>query len=58
MTELKKAYFLTMYTWQSYKQERGCLVHFIRLLAVRWPGAQSAWDNHAVACNFTKYSQI
>jgi len=23
-------------------QERGCLVHFLRLLAVWWPGAQSA----------------
>ena len=32
--------------WQSYKQERGCLVHFLRLLAVWWPGAQSARDNH------------
>jgi len=28
--------------WQSYKQERGGLVHFLRLLAVHWPGAQSA----------------
>jgi len=28
--------------WQSYKQERDCLVHFLRLLAVCWPGAQSA----------------
>jgi len=44
--------------WQSYKQERDCLVHFIRLLAVCWPGVQSAWDNHAVACNFVKYSLI
>jgi len=26
--------------WQSYKQERDCLVHFLRLLAVCWPGAQ------------------
>ena len=31
--------------WQSYKQERGCLGHFLRLLAVCWPGAQSARDN-------------
>ena len=23
-----------------------CVVHFLRLLAVWWPGAQSAWDNH------------
>jgi len=25
-------------------EERGCLVHFLRLLAVWWPGAQSARD--------------
>ena len=25
---------------------------------VFWPGAQSAWDNHALACNFAKYSPI
>jgi len=31
-----------MNIWQSYKQERGCLVHFLSLLAVWWPGAQSA----------------
>jgi len=31
--------------WQSYEQERGCLVHFFGLVAVCWPGAQSAWDN-------------
>ena len=28
--------------WQSYKQKRDCLVHFLRLLAVCWPGVQSA----------------
>jgi len=27
-------------------------MHFLRLLEVWWPGAQSAWDNHAFACNF------
>jgi len=26
---------------QSYKQNCGCLVHFLRLLAVHWPGSQS-----------------
>ena len=26
-------------SWQSYTQERDCLVHFIRVLAVCWPGA-------------------
>ena len=28
--------------WQSYKQERDCLMHSLRLSAVCWPGAQSA----------------
>jgi len=31
--------------WQRYMQERDCLVHFLRLLAVCWPGAQSTRDN-------------
>jgi len=44
--------------WQSYKQERDCPVHFLRLLAVCWPGVQSAWDIRALACNFAKYSSI
>ena len=44
--------------WQSYKQEHDCLVHFLRLLAVCWPGAQSARDNHVLACNLAKYSSI
>jgi len=26
--------------------------------AVFWPGVQSARDNHALACNFAKYSPI
>ena len=26
------------------EQERGCLVHFLQLLAVWWPGAQSTGD--------------
>ena len=50
--------FKSVNIWHSYKQERDCLVHFLRLLAVCWPGAQSAWDNHALACNFAKYSPI
>ena len=32
-----------MNIWQSYKQKRDCLVHFLRLLAVCWPGAQRTW---------------
>ena len=41
-----------MNIWQSCKQERDCLVHFLRLLAVCWPSAQSARDSHVLACNF------
>jgi len=44
--------------WQNYKQYRGCLMHFLRLLAVCWLGEQSARDNHALACNFAKYLPI
>ena len=44
-----------MNIWQSDKQERGCLVHFLRLSAVCWLGMQSVWDNHALAGNFAKY---
>jgi len=36
-------------SWRSYKQEGGCLVHFLGLLAVWWPGAQSARANHFIA---------
>ena len=44
--------------WQSYKQKCDCAAHFLRLLAVCWPGVQSAWDNHALVCNFAKYLLI
>jgi len=35
-----------------------CVVHFLRLLAMWWPGTQSARDNHLADCNFAKYSLI
>jgi len=41
--------------WQSYKQECDSLLHFLCLLAVCWPGMQSARDNHVLACDFAKY---
>ena len=49
-----KKIFKSVNTWQSYKQERDCLVHLLRLLVVCWSGAQSEWDNRALACNFAK----
>jgi len=33
-------------------------VRFLRRLAVRWPGVQSARDNHVLARIFAKYSSI
>ena len=57
-SESEQFFLKLVNTWQSYKQKRDCLVHFLRLLAVCWPGAQSAWDNHALASNSAKYSPI
>jgi len=44
-------------SWRSYKKERRCLVHFVRL-ATTPNGEESARDNHVLACNFAKYSLI
>jgi len=33
-------------------------MHFLRLLAVWWPGTQSARNNYLLACKFAKYSPI
>ena len=40
--------------WRSYKQERGCLMHFARLANTLLKDEESARDNHVVACNFAK----
>jgi len=52
------AFFFTGRLPHYLVKEGGCLVDFYRLLAVWWPGAQSARDNHLIACNFAKYSLI
>jgi len=39
-------FFKSVNIWQSYKQERDCLVHFLCLSEVYWTGTQSAGDNH------------
>jgi len=44
--------------WQSYKQQPGCLVHFVRLANTLLKDEESAQDNHVFACNFGKYSPI
>ena len=45
-----------MNIWQSNKQERDCLVHFVRLANGLLKDEESARDNHVLACNFAKYS--
>jgi len=44
--------------WQSYKQERGCLLHFARLANTLLKDEESARDSHVVPCNFAKYLPI
>jgi len=40
-----------MNIWQSYKQERGCLMHFARLATALLKDKESARENHVFACN-------
>ena len=43
---------------QSYKQERGCLMHLACLANILLKDEENARDNHVFACNFDKYSPI
>jgi len=53
-------FFKSMNIWKSYKQERGCLMHFARLanILLVLKDEESARDNHVLACNFVKYLPI
>jgi len=51
-------FFKSVNIWQSYKQERGCLVYFARLANTLLKDEESARDDHVFACNFDKYSPI
>jgi len=44
--------------WQSYKQERGCFMHFARLANTLLKDEENARDNHVLSGNFAKYSPI
>jgi len=44
--------------WQTYNQERGCLMHISRLANTLLKDEESARDNHVFAFNFAKYSPI
>ena len=51
-------FFKSLNIWQSYKQERGCLMHFARLANTLLKDEESARDNHVLASNFAKYLPI
>ena len=38
--DLHRTHSVRQRSWRSYKQERDCFVHFLRLLALCWPSAQ------------------
>ena len=47
-----------MNIWQNYKQERGCVMHLVRLANTLLKDEESARDNHVLAGNFAKYLPI
>ena len=44
--------------WQSYKQESGCLVYFMRLATTLLKDEESARYNYDLVCNFSKVCAI
>jgi len=51
-------FFISVNIWQSYKQDRDCLMHFARLANTLLKDGESARDNHVLACNYARYSPI
>jgi len=47
-----------MNIWQSYQQECGCFMNFVRLANRLLEDEESARDNQVLACNFAKYLPI
>jgi len=62
LSDLRKVYCLrlsernlkSVNIWQSYKQERCCLMHLAPLANTLLKDEESARDNHALACNFAE----
>ena len=57
---LPLVFFKSVNIWQSWKQEGGCLVHFVRLTTTLLKVEESARDNHVLACylSFIAFSGI
>jgi len=53
-----KNFLKSVNIWQSYEQERDCLVHFGNLANTLLQHEESARDNHVLARNFAKCSPI
>ena len=51
-------FFKSVNIWQSYKQERGCLMYFAHLANTLLKDEESTRDNHVLACNFAIHSLI
>ena len=49
-----KTFFKSVNIWQSYKQERGCLIYFAHLANVLLKDKESARDSHVLTCNCAK----
>jgi len=58
LLSLRVIFFKSVNIWQSYKQERGCLMGLARLANTLLKDEESARDNHVLACNFAKFLQI
>jgi len=55
LLSLRVIFFKSVNIWQSYKQERGCIMHFARLANALLKDEESARNNYVFACNFAKY---
>ena len=58
LLSLRVKFFKSVNIWQSYKQERDCLVHFACLANTLLKEEGSARDNHVLACNFAKHLPV
>jgi len=52
---VSEKFFKSVNVSQSYKQERDCLMRFVRLANTLLKDKESARDNHVLASNFAKY---
>jgi len=54
LLSLSVIFFKSVNIWQSFKHERACLMHLVRLANKLLKDEESAQDNNVLACNFAK----